>query len=486
MKPDTSNAISRRQLFKTAGLGAAATLATTTGAQAAESAEQVDVVVIGAGASGCMAAREIVKAGHSVVLLEANDRIGGRLMAGTIAGQAIDLGGQWVGPQQTYALKIAEELGMTKFPMHLDGDGIGIVQGKEYRFKTNSLPMPGEALFEVGMLVARMNSEARTVSTASPWTAEKAHEWDAITVDTWLRDNVKHPAAKEIMHFIIEAVASVEPSQISYLQWLFYVKSGESMEILTGTRGGAQQDLYVEGFHQIPIRLAAALGDRVVQGSPVRAIAQDDSGVTVTADKGVWRAQRVVVAIPPTMSSRIDYSPLLPYKRRGLEQRMPMGTVIKCFLAYETPFWREAGLSGEAYNPKADFALFYDATAPGNQHGVLSGFFDGGPAQAWADRTEAERRERVIADVSTLLGKKAKDPIDYVEQNWPREPWSIGGYTSIPGPGTLTHFGEALREPVGRIHWAGTETAEHWSGYVEGALRAGERAAQEVTARLKA
>ncbi len=476
--------MSRRQLLKTASLGAAVAAMSTAPRAAADEPTLVDVVVVGAGTAGSMAARELVNAGKSVALIEANDRIGGRLKGGEIAGQVIDLGGMWVGPQQSYALKIAEELGLTKFPMHLEGDGVGIVGGETYKFKTNNLPLPGEALMDLGTAFAKMNNAAKNVPTRSPWTAPEAKAWDSITVDTWIEQNAKHPATKEILRFIIEAVCSVEATQISFLQWLFYIHSGEKIEVLTGTVGGAQQDLYVEGFHQIPVRLAQSLGGHVVLGSPVRAIEQDESGVTVRSEKGTWRAQHVIVTVPPYMTTRIDFSPELPYKRRGLMQRMPMGTVIKCFVAYEAPFWRDEGLSGECYNTAADFGLFYDITQPGKTHGVLSGFFDGGPAQAWSDRTEDERRERVIEDISKLLGKNAKKPIEYVEQNWPQEPWSIGGYTSIPAPGVLTHFGEALTEPCGRIHWSGTETAERWSGYVEGALRSGERAAKDVLARL--
>jgi monoamine oxidase len=307
-----------------------------------------------------------------------------------------------------------------------------------------------------------------------------------MTTQTWIEQNSESPIVRDVFRAVVEAVFSVEPSQLSLLEFLWYIRSGNGFNDITGTAGGAQDSLYVEAFVSIPERLAKKLGDRVVLRSPVRKISQNESGVTVVADKGTWQADRVIVCAPPPSAARIEYDPVLPYQRTGLQQRMPMGAVIKCFVAYETPFWREMGLCGQATLCSAEYGTFFDTTVPGNKHGVLSGFFDGGPAMRWADRTKEERRAQVIADVAMAFGDAAKEPIDYVEQVWPKEPWSIGGYTSVCGPGTLTHFGPAIAAPVGRIHWAGTETSDIWSGYVEGALRSGDRVAKEVVEALSA
>jgi len=477
----TSDPVTRRDVLKGAAFVSAGGLAFSQLEVArAQAQTTVDVVVIGAGAAGTMAATNLVKAGKSVVLIEANDRIGGRLKRGEIAGQAIDLGGQWVGPSQTKVLEVAKELGLKTYPTHVTGPFLIEHGGK--MFKGFGLPTQDMTeFFAVAGAIDKMGAE---IPLEARWTAPHAAEWDAITVQTWLEQNAKSVVVRDVMRAIVQAVLSVEPSQLSLLEFLWYMKSGQGFNDITGTAGGAQDALFEKAFVSIPELLAKKLGDRVVISSPVRKITQTDSGVTVVADKGTWQAQRVVVAVPPPSVARIEFDPVLPYLRRGLQQRMPMGAVIKCFVAYEKPFWREQGYSGQATLCSAEYGTFFDTTAPGNKHGVLSGFFDGAPAMKFADRTKEERRAQVIADVAKAFGDGAKNAIDYVEQVWPTEPWSIGGYTSVATPGTMTVFGPALTAPVGRIHWAGTETSDIWSGYVDGALRSGDRVAKEVLALL--
>ena len=447
----------------------------------AEENRSVDVIVVGAGAAGCMAATNLVDAGKSVVLLEANPRVGGRLKRGEIAGQAIDLGGQWVGPSQTRALEVSSQLDIATYPTYTKGATLIDVAGKTYR----GFSLSNEALTEYLKLAGLIDELADAIPLDAPWTAPQADAWDATTMTTWIRETAKTQEVREIMRVIVEVVCSVDPSQISLLQFLWYFKSGNGFNDITGTQGGAQQDLFKGGFVSVPEKLADGLGDRVVLDAPVRAIVQDDHRITAVTDKGKWTAKRLVMTAPPSTAARIEYSPTLPYKRRGLMERMPMGAVIKCFVAYEKPFWRDDKLNGQSISASTEFGSTFDITAPGNPHGILCGFFDGGPAMRWADKSSEERKARVIEDIAHAFGEAARSPLDYVEQNWPSEPWSIGGYTSIPGPGTVTIFGDAIRTPCGRIHWAGTETSDIWSGYVEGALRSGDRVTAEVLELLK-
>ena len=480
---DSPNLISRRTLLKSAAAASAAGLVfSSLEVTRAELATNVDVAVIGAGAAGTMAATHLANAGKSVVLLEANDRVGGRLKRGEIAGQAVDLGGQWVGPSQTRALEVAKELGLTMYPTHVKGPFLIEHSGQFYK----GFGLPTEAMTEFFKVAGAIDKLGAEIPLDARWTAPRAAEWDAMTTQTWIEQNAQSPVVRDVMRAIVQAVFSVEPSQLSLLEFLWYIRSGNGFNDITGTAGGAQDSLFVEAFVSIPERLAKKLGDRVVLGAPVQGIGQSGDRLTVWNGKVNYQARRVVIAVPPPMVSRIDFSPELPYLRRGLQQRMPMGAVIKCFVAYETPFWREQGLCGQATLCSAEYGTFFDTTAPGNKHGVLSGFFDGAPAMRWADRSPEERRAQVIKDVALAFGDAAKNPIDYVEQVWPKEPWSIGGYTSVATPGTMTVFGRALREPVGAIHWAGTETSDIWSGYVEGALRSGDRVANEVLDAMKA
>ncbi|MCH7910080.1 MAG: FAD-dependent oxidoreductase [Candidatus Hydrogenedentes bacterium] len=478
-----SGRITRRAAIKGMAVGALAGGAAMNRVEfvSAEENRNVDVIVVGAGAAGCMAATNLVDVGKSVVVVEANPRVGGRLKRGEIAGQAIDLGGQWVGPSQTRALEVSRQLDIATYPTYTKGATLIDVAGKTYR----GFSLSNEALTEYLKLAARIDELADAIPLDAPWNAPQADAWDATTMTTWIRETAKTQEVREIMRVIVEVVCSVDPSQISLLQFLWYFKSGNGFNDITGTQGGAQQDLFKGGFVSLPEKLAKALGDRVVLDAPVRAIVQDDHQITAITDKGEWTAKRLVMTAPPSIAARIDYSPTLPYKRRGLMERMPMGAVIKCFVAYEKPFWRDDKLNGQSISASAAFGSTFDITAPGNPHGILCGFFDGGPAMRWADKSPEERRARVIEDIAHAFGDAARSPIDYVEQNWPGEPWSIGGYTSIPGPGTVTIFGDAIRTPCGRIHWAGTETSDVWSGYVEGALRSGDRVAAEVLDMLK-
>jgi len=257
--------------------------------------------------------------------------------------------------------------------------------------------------------------------------------------------------------------------------------SAGGLEALIATRGGAQDSLFEGSVWSIAAKMADELGAAVVLGAPVSKIEQDAKGVTVISAKGRWRARRVIVTAPPAMAARIAYEPPLPAQRDGLTQRMPLGNVIKVALAYDRPFWREQGLSGLVISDKTEFGPWFDRSTRLTKGGALVGFFDGAPARRWADRTPPDRRARVLDDLAQYFGEAARHPVDYVEEVWTLSVYHRGGYVSVPGPGVLTGFGPAILAPVGRIHWAGTETADAWIGYIDGAIRSGKRAAKEVT-----
>jgi monoamine oxidase len=185
------------------------------------------------------------------------------------------------------------------------------------------------------------------------------------------------------------------------------------------------------------------------------------------------------------MAARISYTPPMPPRRDAFTQRMPMGSIIKIHVAYETPFWRAQGLSGAILSDRTPTGMWMDNSHPGVETGRIVGFFGGGYAQVWADRSPEERRAQVLEDLAKYLGPEAKNPIDYLERSWPAAPWQRGAYWAMPSTGALTAFGVALREPVGRIHWAGTETADENIGYYDGAIQSGERVAQVCIERLR-
>ncbi|HEX2088339.1 MAG TPA: FAD-dependent oxidoreductase, partial [Actinomycetota bacterium] len=268
------------------------------------------------------------------------------------------------------------------------------------------------------------------------------------------------------------------------LHFLFYAHSGGSLEKLIGVREAAQQDRFVGGSQLLAIEMAKALGASVRLGVPVRRIRQSEGGVAVEGDGVSVSARSVVVAVPPTLAGRIDYDPPLPFLRDQLHQRMPHGTVIKANVVYDDPFWRRDGLSGQAFDVELPFSTVFDNSPPEGAPGVLVGFFEAEQAIQYGQRSREDRRNTAVECLVRYFGRRAGSPEAYYELDWSQEEWTRGCYGGHMPPGAWTQFGPALREPVGRIHWAGTETAIRWCGYMDGAIESGHRAADEVIATL--
>jgi monoamine oxidase len=446
----------------------------------------VDVVVVGAGFAGLTAARRLRAGGRSVVVLEADDRVGGRTKQGRIAGEVVDLGGQWVGPSQTRLLALASELGVRTYPQYATGKNIADITGRRVAYEGETPDLDPEAMADFAEVVGKIETAAAQIDVARPWAFAGAEALDAQTIETWLLANARTPAVQSVMRVLVRALLSAEPSQVSALCLLAYAAAAGGFAPLISTRGGAQDAVFEGGVWQLAAKMAAELGGDVRLGARATSITQDDAGVTVATSDAKWRGRYVVVTAPPALASRIEYAPALPAMRDGLTQRMPLGCVIKVHVAYARPFWREQGLTGLVVSDRTEFGPWFDHSPRARSTGGLVGFFDGGPAQRWADRPPQERRERVLKDIALYLGDAALTPIDYLEEVWTRAPLHRGGYVSSPGPGVMTAFGPALRDPVGRIHWAGTETADAWVGYIDGAIRSGERVAETLTRLLSA
>jgi monoamine oxidase len=481
-KEKSAATLSRRTAL---GVGASvAGLAAMSGAAdaASQSAQtaKVDVVVVGAGFAGLTAARRLRAASHSVVVLEADVRVGGRTKPGKIAGEVVDLGGQWVGPSQTHLLALGREYGVATYQQYATGQNIADVGGHRANYEGETPALDPEAMADFVDVITRIETLAAKMPVPRSWEFAEAALYDSQTIETWIAANAKTPAVHSAMQLLVRALLSAEPSQVSMLTFIAYAATAGGFAPLISTRGGAQDSVFEGGVWQLAAKMSADLGPAVVLNAPVHSIAQDDTGVTVTTPKGVWRARYVVVTAPPPLAARIEYSPPLPAMRDGLTQRMPMGCVIKVHVAYSRPFWREQGLTGLVLSDRTEFGPWFDHSPRTRPTGGLVGFFDGGPAQRWADRAPEERRAQVLKDLAIYFGDAALHPIDYLEEVWTRAPFHRGGYVCAGGPGVLTAFGPALLEPVGRIHWAGTETADAWTGYIDGAIRSGERAAKEV------
>jgi len=442
---------------------------------------EVDVVVVGAGLAGLSAARDLTGKGLEVVVLEGRDRVGGRTFDQPLRnGVTVEFGGQWIGPTQDVIASLVDELDLETFPTFVDGEDITFYDGGAIRHTSEDFGLPEETSAEVVGVWERIEGLAEQVSTASPWAGPDAETFDEMTVATWLRAQTGDELALRFFGMVVPAIFAAEPGEMSMLHFLFYVASGNGLSILAATEGGAQERRVVGGVQTISQRLARDLGAAVHLRSGVHAIRHGDSEVRVIHDEGEVAASHVVVATPPTLAGRISYDPPLPAQRDSLTQRVPAGSVIKVNVGYAAPFWRDDGLSGSVLGLDDEFGLVFDNSPPDRTCGVLVAFAEGDHSRQVRAMSPQDRNSLLIDTLTSYFGPEASDPFDIVAVDWSTEQWTRGCYGAHMGSGVWTQYGPALAEPIGRIHWAGTETAQVWNGYMDGAVRSGLRAAAEI------
>ncbi|HET8907247.1 MAG TPA: flavin monoamine oxidase family protein [Ktedonobacterales bacterium] len=445
-----------------------------------------DVGIVGAGLAGLMAARELAAAGVSVCVLEARDRVGGRTWTRPASdGTLLDVGGQWIGPTQQRMNRLVAELGIETFKTWDIGENVQYRGGERHTY-SGAIPTTDPLVAgDVMEALLTLNMMAMRVPLETPWTASDAAAWDSQTFAIWIDANVSAPGARTLLELAIQAVFSAEPRDLSLLHVLFYIRSAGGLMDLLGVTGGAQETRFITGAQTVANRLADALGDRVALGARVHAISQDDAGAQIISDTLVLSCARVIVALPPTLAGRLHYRPALPGLRDQLTQRMPMGTVYKVQCIYPMPFWRDAALTGQASSDTGAVRITFDNSPSDGSRGVLLGFVEGDEGRVFGQRSPQERRAAVLECFVRYFGAQAGQPLDYIEQSWAEEEYTRGCYAGYMPPGVWTMYGAALRAPIGRIHWAGTETATHWNGYMDGAVQSGERVAAEILAALE-
>ncbi len=499
--------LSRRTLVGGAGALAATGALTAAGAtlESADAATRrgklpakVDVVVVGGGLSGLVAARKIRNGGKSVLVVEARDRVGGRILNHELrSGHVIEAGGAFVGPTQDHVLRLARQLDVRTFQEYVAGNNIYINSlGLSIPY-TGTVP-PDPQIADAAVLIQMINTYAAEIDVTAPWTHPRAKEWDRMTLDEWVRSNSVPPPpgqdrsqTQRLLLAYLQAAFGNDGLEMSFLFFLWYTAcSGNEKHVGTfdrnsGTDNAAQDARFVGGSQLLPLRLARILGDRVALNAPVQRIRQTSSYVDVHTSRGTVRAKRVVVAAPPAAVLGIDWFPMMPVKRTAMLQRMPMGTLMKCDAVYETPFWRKAGLSGSGLNTTGAVLTCFDNSPPGKgAPGVLLAFVGGATWRRYGTISRSARRKAVLEGFAKIVGPQALEPIEYAEHDWTHERWTYGSPVASMAPGALTTYTDALWRPFRRVHWAGTETSTYWTGYMDGAVRAGERAAVEVLERL--
>src|SRR5262245_45909315 len=476
--------LTRRSFLK--GVGAA-TLAVSTGTATRAPAvpRSADAIVVGAGFAGLAAARELERQGARVKVLEARDRVGGRTLNAPLdANHIVEVGGQFAGPTQTAILDLATAVGVETFKTYNTGNNVLYYKGDLLPYDATALPpIPQDELAElVGALVVTLDGIAQQIPLATPWDAPgvDVRALDGQTLESWKLEHLTGNGGRVLLDVIVKTVFGCEARDLSLLYFLFYLHSGGGILQLTTTGGGAQDARFRGGSQLIAQRVAEMLRHPVRFGKAVRSVEDRGDSVVIHTDRHVFKAGRVILALAPALCGRIAFNPPLPGRRDQLTQRVPQGSLIKVEAVYPAPFWRDAGLTGQAVSDIGPVAATFDNTPEDGAPGVIMGFIGGDDARVWGLRSMAERSAAVLELVSHFFGPQALNPTDYIEHDWTEDPWTRGCPVGFMPPGVLTMYGPSLRVPIGRIHWAGTETAEVWNGYMDGAVTSGLRAAQEV------
>ncbi|MBY4275254.1 FAD-dependent oxidoreductase [Rhodococcus fascians] len=445
-----------------------------------------DVAIVGAGPSGLAAATELRKAGLSVAVLEARDRVGGRTWTNTIDGASLEIGGQWVSPDQESLIALIGELGLDTFDRYREGESVYIsAAGERTRYSGDSFPVDETTEKEMDRLVALLDDLAAQVGPEEPWAHPMARELDTISFEQWLiRESEDAEARGNIGMFIAGGMLTKPAHAFSALQAVLMAASAGSFSHLVDENFILDKRV-VGGMQQVSIRMAAALGDDVILDAPVRTVRWNSDGATVFADGGIEvHAKRVVLAVPPNLYSRISYDPPLPRRQHQMHQHQSLGLVIKVHAVYDTPFWREDGLSGTGFGASEIVQEVYDNTNHQDSRGTLVGFVSDAKADAMFELDEQERRATILESIAHYLGPKATEPVVYYESDWGSEEWTRGAYAASFDLGGLHRYGKDSRTPVGPIHFSCSDIAAEGYQHVDGAVRMGHRTAADIVSRI--
>jgi monoamine oxidase len=443
---------------------------------------KLDCIVIGAGFSGLAAGRILQEEQKSFLILEARDRVGGRTHTRYFDnGKYVDIGGQWIGPTQDRMYNLAREHGMEWYETYNEGKNI-LDLNRVIKTYTGLIPkMDIPSLVNIDFVLKKLDGLAKKIELSNPWSNSTAATWDSMSLEAFVKKHCYTRNCYKVVRAGLETVYACELNEVSLLHALFYIRSGTNLNVLLSIKDGAQQHRIKGGMQPFAERIAEKFQASIRLNSPVRRIDQSDSFISVSGDGFEYQTKRVIVAIPPVLIREIEFRPSLPLKKQQLLHKLSMGIVGKVFGVYEKPFWRNNGFSGQVVaDENAPFQTLFDSSPVNSEYGVLLAFCIGNRAREFFSQNEQTRKNIALEYFERYFGKEAAQPIYYTDHCWADEAWSKGCYAALYPTGAWTNFQNELPKPTGSIYWAGTETSDVWFGYIEGAVRAGERAAQEV------
>lgn len=435
----------------------------------------LDVAIIGGGISGLYAAHLLKASGLEVLVIEASERLGGRLH--TIyspEGHPVDLGGQWIGPDHTRLLDWIQRHQIPTHRTHTAGANLLIYQGKVKPYKGAIPKLSWLSLLDLGTGLARLKKMAAEVPLHAPWQIPKP-EWDEISLAAWMRKAFRTAQARETFAVGLATVLGCEPEEVSLWHTLFYIRSAGSIEALIETEGGAQERKFSRGAASLIESIAVNVPYRT--GARVRRIVWRPGRIDIYTSQDTFTAEKVIFAMPPASMGYIEFEPPLPPTYNQLSQRMPMGAITKVVAIYDQPFWRKRGWSGHVLSLEGALRITFDTSPPEGGYGMITGFAVGKQARALLARPGAERDMYYGEALRNIFGAK---PRWLYQKTWADEPLIGGCYVGYFGTGGWRFFGESLRKPLPPLYWTGTERAETWMGYIEGAMRSAEATVQRV------
>ena len=433
------------------------------------------VVVVGAGFSGLTAAYELSQAGYQVTVVEARNRVGGRVVSfgDFVPKKIVEGGAELIGSNHPTWIAYAERFGLEFLDVTEDEDAEApiVLDGK--RLSSDDSDALWEELSEA---VNLMNADAARIADADrPWTTPGAEALDRRTLGSWIQSLQVSPQCKAALDAMMVADNGVRTEWQSYLGNLAMVK-GHGLE-----KYWTDSEVYrcKGGNQQLAAKLAAALGvGRVRLSTAVEGIAVDDKLVRVSLANGqTLEADDVVVTVPPPVWNRIAFDPPLPPTLAP-----QMATNVKCLIEVKDRFWRRVQLAPDSLSD-GPINLTWEGTDGQEGPGAALVAFSGGPSadtcRAWP---AASRFDRYLGELEKVYRGIRPAFVKGRFMDWPSDIWVKGSY-SFPAPGEVTAMGPLIWNDKGRLHFAGEYSSYAFMGYMEGALHSGALVARAIAER---